>query len=72
MARDLVAAVGVLLVVATASSAICALRRNSFLARGGRRIRRQAHPVLFAANLVGAALALVLGAGLLAWALAGL
>lgn len=69
MKQQLIAGIGLLLAVAAIFSAARALYRGGYRARGGRTVRREAHPIRFAVNIIATAVALGIGAGLFAWAM---
>jgi hypothetical protein len=68
MTEPLLALCGVVLAIVAVWRLLANVRSGTFRARGGRHIRRAAHPIMFWANVVGLVMAAVVGVVLTLWA----
>jgi len=72
MTTILIGATGLVIVLISIRALARTFRRRTFRVRGGRRLRRRNHPVMFWANVAGIGVVCVIGLALIGWALSGL
>jgi hypothetical protein len=72
MAHVLAGILGLIMTFAGIRELGLTLRQSTFRLRGGRRLRRKSHLVIFCANVAGIGIFSLLGLSMMCWALLGL